>query len=155
MSLFTGGIALATALAGAGTAGAFGLAGASKSAGAAEHAADLQAKATQEALDFTKAQKAKQEAAAAPYLSLGQMATQNLPGAVRPMPTQGPPSPYTTQPQATRPMPMSAMGQPSAPPLGGIQQQPMVMLEAPNGARKSVPANQADAYIQRGAKRVG
>ncbi len=166
MSLFSGGIAAALGL--AATVGAQTI-GASKQASSAEHGADLQAKAAEEALAFTKAQKAKQEAAFAPYQNLSQMALQNpLPARAVP---GGAPAPFTTQPRATMPaqpqgMPLSQMGQsplPMAPQvqparsLGAPASSPdaMVMLQAPDGSQKQVPAAQADAYIARGAKRVG
>jgi hypothetical protein len=166
MSLFTGGIATALGL--AATIGGQTI-GASKQASAAEHGADLQAKAAAEALAFAKDQKAKQETAFAPYQSISQQALQN-PLAARPVPG-GPPMPFTTQPRATMPAqpqgaPLSMMGQsgpqmtPQVQPvqsLGAPAASPdaMVMLQAPDGSQKRVPAAQADAYIARGAKRVG
>ncbi len=176
MSLFTGAAILGAALAG----GAATTIAAHENAGAAKTAANDQATAAQNALAFTQSQKAKQEAAAAPYLSLGQMATANLPGAVRPQPAYGAPAPYTTQPNATRPamspaaMPLSAMGaatsgmpppfpngqtgQQGQPPVMGASPQmnaPMVTLQAPDGSTKQVPQSQAQFYVQRGAKVVG
>lgn len=164
MSLFTGGIALAAGLAGAGAGAAGSIYAANKNSGAAEHGADLQAKAAQDALDFTKAQKAKQETAYAPFGALGQQAAGMLPGLARQAPTTGPPAPFTTQPRATAPMPqgapLSQMGAPQPPlsqPFGGGMSQTgqMVLLEAPDGSRKSVPQAQAAAYIAKGARQVG
>jgi hypothetical protein len=172
MSLFTG-----AALIGYGLATAGGTALAAKmSSGAAKDAAKMQSDAAQEALDFTKAQKAKQEAAYAPFGALGQQAVGVLPGIARQAPTMGAPAPYTTQPAATRPMPsgmpqgapLSAMGSPGAmaPQMGGVaapgaaqgvpaQPDAMVLLQAPDGSQKRVPAAQADQFIARGAKRIG
>ncbi len=165
MSLFTGAIALSTALAAAGTKGAFDAVGASKAANASEYGAQLQAQATQNALDFTKAQKAKQEAAYAPYGAIGQQAVSALPGAIRPNPTQGPPPTYSGPP------PLAYMGQggqpgpatyqpPSNAPLSqiGAPQQasgPMVTLQAPDGSQKQVPQSQAQFYIAKGARQIG
>ncbi len=170
MSLFTGGIAAGLALAGVGAKAATDLAGASKTAGAAEHGADLQAKAAQEALDFTKAQKAKQEAAYVPFGALGQQAALALPGLARQTPSVGAPAPYTTQPRATMPAqqgaPLSLMGQPQGgPQMPAVQPnrsmmpqgQPsgqMVTLQAPDGTTQAVPVEKAQFYLQRGARRV-
>ncbi len=82
MSLFTGASLIAYGLSAA---------AAAKIASNASHdasAASLQG--TTEGLDFLKAQKAKQEAAAVPYQNLGSLATQHLAGAVRPSPVGGP-----------------------------------------------------------------
>ncbi len=136
------------------------------SSSSAKHAADTQAAAAQDALDFTKAQKAKQEAAYAPFGALGQQAVGMLPGLARQAPVGGPPAPYTTQPRATAPMPqvnaqgapMSMMGGPQPMPQGmpaQMPQQPMVTLAAPDGSQKQVPASQAPYFISRGAKQVG
>ncbi len=163
MSLFTGAIATAIGL-------GLGATGQVIGAKAANHAADTQAKAAQEALDFAKAQKAKQEAAYAPFGALGQQAVGMLPGLARQAPTQGPPAPYTTQPRATAPMPQQPQGAPMsmmggvgamAPAMGGQMapgqpmQQPMVTLAAPDGSQKQVPASQAPYFISRGAEQVG
>lgn len=178
MSLFTG-----AALLGAGIAAATGgIAAAKMTSGASTNAADLQAKAAQDALDFTKAQKAKQEAAWQPFANVSGQAATVLPGLVRPNPTGGPPPAYAgppplpymgapgggQPPAAPQGAPLNAMGQP--PPMaapsamtppgapnaaGGAPQGQMVMLQAPDGSTKSVPAAQAQFYIQRGAKQVG
>lgn len=173
MSLFTGGLALATAI-GAGTAT---VVGEKLKANAAQHGSDTQAAAAQEALDFTKAQKAKQEAAYAPYAAVGQQAASTLPGLVRPAPVGGPPLPFASQPRPSGPSmqgsPLSMMGQgmPNQTIGGGLswaaggtpapsgqpapQGAQMVLLQAPDGTQKQVPANQAQFYISRGAKQVG
>lgn len=158
MSLFTGGVALASALGGSG----LGLWGASKQASSAERGAELQAQATKEALDFTKAQKAKQEAAAAPYLSLGGMAAGRLPGVVRQSPQGGPPLPYTTQAQATAPqgpqmMGAQPMGQMGAPMAGGTPGMAagLVTVQAPTGETMQLSRDQAQQAVSRGARIVG
>lgn len=134
--------------------GAFQYAGAKKQADAAKKAAELQAAAAKEALDYTKGVHNAQVAAFQPYQNVSNQALSALPGAVRGTPLAGPPAPYTTQSAATRPMasPLSAMGQPAmqAPTAGA-----MVLLQAPDGTQKSVPAEQAPMYIARGAKRLG
>ncbi len=168
MSLFTG--AIASGLIGAAVSGGAALGSAALQSHAAGKAADAQTKAAQEALDFAKAQKAKQEAAYAPFGALGQQAVGMLPGLARQAPVGGPPAPYTTQPRATAPMPqVNAQGAPMsmmggagamAPAMGGQMapgqmQQPMVTLAAPDGSQKQVPASQAPYFISRGAKQVG
>lgn len=159
MSLFTGAVGLASLL-GPVIGGAV---GAKVTSNASEHAADTQAKAAQEALDFTKAQKAKQEAAYAPYAAVGQQAASTLSGLVRPAPMGGPPAPYASQPMQGG-SPLSMMGQgmmqgPSSPtmqqPAGATAHGAMVMLQAPDGTQKQVPVSQASFYISRGAKQVG
>lgn len=138
--------------------GAFQYAGAKKQAEAQTHAADLQAKAAQEALDYTKGQKKLQESAWAPYGAVGSQAASTLPSMIRQSPQMGAPAPYTTQPRATMPMqaassPLGAMGQAPMPqvPQGGQ----MVMLQAPDGTQKSVPQDQARYYVSKGAKVIG
>lgn len=155
--------------------------GATKSAGASTHAADIESAAAQQALDFTKAQKAKQEAAYAPYAAAGAQAASSLPGMVRPMPTGGPPAPYTSQFTATAPArPLSAMGAapaavgpppgmmppaqgmaPAGPPQPGgvappaVGQGQMVTMQAPDGTTRPIPKEQVQFYLQKGAKVVG
>lgn len=155
--------------------GAFQYAGAKKQADAATHAADLQAAATQSALDFTKQQKAAQENAAAPYLAAGGNAASHLTGAIRPTPKGAPPSPYSVAPggmpqgqqqtgystsSLNAPASSAAYGfapssaapmaaQPLAPQAGQ-----MVTLRAPDGTTKSVSAAVAPAYIAKGAIKV-
>ncbi len=167
MSLFTGGILLASALAAAGTKGAFDAAGASKTANASKHGADLQAQGADRAETFLEGQKAKQEAAWAPYQQVSQQAVGMLPSLARQAPQMGAPAPYTTQPRATMPMqgagtPLSGMGQPmpavaaqSGGTVAGGQTQPMVLLQAPDGSKKSVPQTQAQFYVSKGAKVIG
>lgn len=148
-------VATSTAIAiAAGVGGAASVTSAAMQSRAAGHAADIQGKAAEEALAFTKEQKAKQEAAAAPYLALGGMAAGRLPGVVRPMPAYGAPAPYTTQPQATSPVqpagqPMAALGQPGAG-MGGL-----VMVQAPTGETMRLPQAQAQQAVSRGARIVG
>ena len=149
MSLFTGGALIGAALA----AGGASVAASKIASNASKNASNQAAAGTQAALDFTKDQKAKQEAAAAPYLSLGQMAASRLPGAVRPMPMGGPPMPYTTQSAATRPsMPMSSFGAPngSQPPAPGG----LVTIQAPDGSTRQVPSSQVQFFVSRGGKVV-
>ena len=165
--------AIATLIAGTAAAGssvASGLIGAN----ASESNANTQAAAAQAALDFTKAQKAKQEAAFAPYQAISQNALA-APPAQRMVGSA--PAPYSSQPNSTMPMPNQA------PPMGGggggstllgmaspqagaqaspqppqSQQAgsgPMVLLQAPDGSQKQVPAQLAPAYIARGAKQIG
>lgn len=142
-------------------------------ASAAKNAANIQANSTQQALDFTKAQKAAQENAAAPYLAAGGNAVSHLTGAIRPTPTGAPPSPYSVAPGAmpqgqqtgystsslNAPASSAAYGfapssaapmaaQPLAPQAGQ-----MVKLQSPtDGSVRSVPASIAKQYIDRGAK---
>lgn len=154
MSLFTG--AAAAALTAAITGGSQ-VAGAALNSHGQGKAADEAAKGAADALAFTKEQKAKQEAAYAPFAALGAQGAAMLPSVTRGMPTQGPPAPYSSQPRATMPMqggPLSQMGanQSMAP---QVQPSGMVLLQAPDGTQKQVPANVADKFIQRGAKRVG
>jgi len=155
-------------LIGSGIGGAFQYAGAKKQADAATHAADLQSQAAQAALEFTKGVKAKQEAAAAPYLSLGQMATGALPGAVRPSPSGAPPTPYGTAPGAMPQGQQTGFSLPSgAPPAYGFSAYAtdggvpagstpvrMVQLQAPDGTMRQVPPNLVQPFLDRGAKVV-
>lgn len=175
MSIATG-LALAAGVAAIG-AGAK-LAGSAIEAHAAGSAADKQAAAAQAALDFTKGQKAKQESAAAPYLAAGGRAVSMLPGAVRPATAGQPPNPYSVAPGTTptgsqtgystlgaaSSSPAYGLASPGsiAPSVGG-QSAPgvsapatsgMVLLQAPDGSQRSVPANLAPQYIARGAKQV-
>ena len=173
--------------------------GAKTQANANEQASQLQAQTAQQALDWVKSQKAAQTTAWQPYQAIGQTALSNLPGLARQAPTQGPPAPYSTQPNATNPAPgynpvtLSTIGQTATPPpstttsagpsqpsnttqssaaamsaLPSVLSQampsgtastgatgPMVLLEAPDGTRKSVPAAQAQFYVSKGAKVVG
>lgn len=176
MSLFTGALALA-AVVGAATATT---AAAKINSGASESNAATQANAAQQALDFTKAQKAKQEAAYAPFQSISQQAL-GAPPPQRIVPN-APPAPYSSQPNATMPMgqpsgptygggggsTLMGMSQPQAAPMptaqlpqapGAPQAQaadgPLVLLQAPDGSQKRVPASMAPAYIARGAKQIG
>ncbi len=166
MSLFTGAAIIGAALA-AGTATTV---AAHEAASGAEGAANINASAAQQALDFTKAQKAKQEAAYAPYAAVGQQAISQLPGAVRPMPTQGPPGAYAGPPplaymgQGGRPGPATYAPPQNAPlsqigaPMAGGTTAPggtMVLLQAPDGSQRSVPQAQAQAYIAKGARVIG
>ncbi len=166
MSLFTGGIAAALALAGTGAAAAVQAHGANVAADAATHGADLQSKAAQEALDYAKGQKAKQEAAWAPYAAASQNAVGQLAGATRTNPgaytgqpfgiPQGQPQQGSTlmnMGNMQPPMPMAGggAGMPPQTPQGGQ----MVTLQAPDGTSKQMPANQAQFYISRGAKAIG
>ncbi len=151
--------------------GAFQLAGAKDQADAAKQAAQLQATAAQNALDWTKQQKTAQIAAYAPYAAVGQQAVSQLPGTVRPMPAGGPPPAYSGPPplaymgQNGQPGPATYTPPPSAPlsQIGAPQQasQPaaaptgaMVTLQAPDGSTKQVAAQDAAFYISRGAKQV-
>lgn len=143
MSLFTGAALIGAAL--ASTAG--GIAAAKMTSGASKDASKAQADAAQQALDFTKEQKAKQEAAYAPFGALGQQAATMLPGLARQAPTQGPPAPYTTQPQATRPMPPPPsipQGMPptasQGAPLSAVGQTTMPMPTAAPLPAQAVPA---------------
>ncbi len=159
MSLFTGAAALGAALA----AGGAGVAAAKINSGTAQNSANIQSAAAQEALDFAKAQKAKQEAAWAPYAALSANAASQLPAYSRGQ--SGPPPPTMGQPyqppQGSTMMNMGTM-QPPMPMAGGGQGMPpqtpqggqMVTLQAPDGTQKAVPASQAQFYIQRGAKQV-
>lgn len=137
-----------TALITAPITGAFNMAGSKK-----------QAEAAEDALNFAKQQKAQQATAAAPYLSLGQMAVGRLPNLAASGPTMGPPRPFSTQPNATAGAPLGQMGQPTAPtqpPMGVAGQPPaMVMVQAPTGETRQVPYAQAQQFVQRGAKIVG
>lgn len=108
-----------------------------------------QAQATEDALNFVKSQKAKQEAAAQPYQNLGGMAVGQLPGIAARPPAGSAPAPYMTQPgaQTPRPMqaaPMNAMGAPAA--ATGAQAGPMVTLKAPDGSTRQFA--QGDPKIQ-------
>jgi hypothetical protein len=96
------------------------------SANAAKSASQTTAGTAQASLDFLKAQKAKQEAAAAPYLALGNFATTQLPFlAAR--------SPFQTGAATGAAPPMSAGPAPAAPgPLPGVPTGPSAqMLSAP------------------------
>ena len=159
--------------------GAFQLAGAKDQADAAKQAAQLQATAAQNALDWTKQQKAAQLAAYAPYSAVGQQAVAQLPGAVRPMPAGGPPPAYsgppplaymgqggqsgpaTYQPPSNAPLSQIGAPQQAIPPTAAAPVAPgtpaggaMVTLQAPDGTTKQVPQSQAQFYISRGAKQV-
>ena len=152
-------------LIGSGIGSAFQYAGAKKQADAATHAADLQSQAAQAALEFTKGVKAKQEAAAAPYLSLGQMATGALPGAVRPSPSGQPPLPYGIAPGTSAQSQQTGFTLPSGPsPAYGFSAYAggaptpsagqMVTLQAPDGSTRQVPSNLVQPFLDRGAKVV-
>lgn len=158
--------------------GAFQYAGAKKQADAAEQAAQLQATAAQNALDYTKQKQGEQLAAFAPYQAVSQAALAGGPPKAGASPTPYNVAPGTLPSASPQPtnggMPMSAMGgspsvpqtafttPPAAPagnppaPVGpGGQGGAMVLLQAPDGSTKSVPAAQAQAWIAKGAKRVG
>ncbi len=166
MSLFTGAIATALAL-GASTAGQ--LVSAHMNSNAAENSTKAQTDAADKALAYTQGQKAKQEAAWAPYAALSANAVGQLPGATRGPAGPPPPSfgaayqPPQGQPQRGSTLMNMGSMQPPMPMAGGgagVPQPPqqgaqMVMLQAPDGSQKSVPANQAQFYISRGAKQVG
>ncbi len=153
MSLFTGAALLGTALAAAGGS----VAAAKLNSGAAQNAADKQAAAAQEALDFTKGQKAKQEAAYAPFQQISQNALANpvaargsIGGPLSAMGSQQPPSSMSAQsgpmmPQAPTPQMPQGQGNGAG----------MVLLQAPDGSQKQVPQNQAQFFISRGAKQIG
>ncbi len=161
MSLFTGAALIGAALATTGGA----VAAAKMGSSATKDAANLQADAAQQALDFTKQQKAAQEAHAAPYLALGGQAVANLPGAVRPTPTGGPPMPYGVAPgsmpqgqqtgysNASMMAPRPAYGNSSGSSLANMGGPPMasagvVTLQAPDGSTRQVPAAQATQLMQ-------
>lgn len=145
-------------------------------AAATAHAADLQAKATADALAAEREQQAydRQQAAAkeqarAPYVqasnaSLAQLANVlHVPGgfvpppvaAPRPAAPAAPMAPATAQPQPSY-VPSYLSGT-TATPAAAASSMPtdsMVTLVAPNGETKSVPRARAAAYIARGAKQV-
>lgn len=157
--------------------GLFNFLGAGKQADAAKTAAQLQATATQNALDYTKQKQGEQQAAFAPYQALGAQAAGTLGSIVRPNPSGGPPpafngapsmgympggsagmpaSPQMAQSQmAPQGVPLSAMG--GQPPASSMPapQGPTVLLQGPDGSQKRVPANVAQQYIARGAKQIG
>lgn len=161
MSLFTGAIATALGL-GANTIGQ--IVSAKTNAGAAETSAKAQTDAADKALAYAQGQKAKQEAAWAPYQAVSANAIGQLAGATRQSPGAYTGQPFSVpqgQPQqgstlsnmGAQPMPMAGGGQ-------GMPQMPqqasqMVTLQAPDGTSKAVPVAQAQFYIQRGAKRIG
>jgi hypothetical protein len=124
-----------------------------------------QAEAAQKALDFEKAQKAKQEVAAAPYLALGKLATGNLPNLAAGGPTVAAPTAYGTHAFSgvSSSLPMSQIAR-SLPPMSDTTpmsvdtqspQTQLVMVQAPTGETRRVPVAQAQLYVQRGARIVG
>lgn len=147
--------AVAVPLITAGIGGATSAFGAHEQANASENAAALQAQGIQQALDFTKAQKAKQEAAANPYLSLGGMAVGQLPQIAARAPMGGPPAPYGApqQPMAMQPSTLGGMagGMPQPPQGGG-----MITLRGPDGSTRQFAATdpRAQQAMQMGAVRV-
>lgn len=154
MSLFTGGIAIAAALAATGGS----VLAASKASGAAKTAAQINADSTAKALDYTKTKDAQDRADTLasekanydqyvtsekqkePYRAAGQGATQTISHLLGlPAVTVAPPPP-----------PPAYLS-----PSGGNQGSGMVTLRAPNGQTKQVPQAQADYYLSKGAQKVG
>lgn len=157
MSLFTGGIAIASALAATGGS----VLAASKVSGASKNAAQINADSTAKALDYTKtkdaqdradtlaadkanyAQYVQSEGQKAPYRAAGQGATQTISHLL------GLPD-VTIAPPPPAPAYLSPSTSTSAPQGTGL-----VTLRAPNGQTKQVPQAQADYYLSKGAQKVG
>lgn len=148
---------------------------AKKGADASKQASQIQVDASNKAMDYQ--QQAQQQALAylnnsrnAPMAPPGPAMTylsklMGVPGGINlnPKPSAPPPAYPGHQPAGPSTMqPPSVQNMSGAPPLGGLMGAPtgptpsggMVMLEAPTGERRAVPANQAQSYIARGAKQV-
>lgn len=124
----------------AGIIGATSIYGAKK----AKDAAKTQVEAGDKALDFEKRQYADVQQNYAPWRAAGTGAMLNLAGAFG-VPMVGNQGPVNPRSVASGQVPMSA--------FGGAPQDPMVMVEAPNGrGRKLVPQWQAQHYASRGAR---
>lgn len=160
-----------TAAAGAQTAGM--MYGAKKSADAsrdaariqsdaADRAAQRQQAATQQALGYIDTIRANPRPAN--YGPVGNGAVDKLGSMLNipqrpsagPMPMNAPMAPPTNMPQpAGRPMPYSLDAGRNIVPNPAASGSGLVMLRAPNGQQKAVPANQVDHYVNIGAVKVG
>jgi len=100
---------------------------------AAKKASEQQGQSAQDALAVQQQQYQQSRQDLGPYRQQGGQGLTALSGLLG-MPTPGPEPP---------PVPLGGVPQPGA----------MVMLRAPNGQQKAVPANQVDYYVSRGATR--
>jgi hypothetical protein len=108
-------------------------------------AAQLQANAAREALDYEKQNHAQMTRDYAPYLQAGQQA---LPALTDFLASHKPQS-AVQQPQGAQPQGGQQFG------LSSFAPQSMVTLRAPSGEMKQVPQSMAQHYIQLGAQPVG
>jgi len=118
--------------------------GAKKSADAAKQAAEVQGKATEQALALQQQMYGQSRADLAPYrqYGAGALAAGNQ--------LMGLPTP-AAEPAM---MPLSQLMQQRATPTGtAVPRGSLVLLRAPNGQTKQVPADQVDHYLARGATR--
>jgi hypothetical protein len=158
-------LTIATIAASSGTA----VAGAVMASKANKHAADLQAKATGDALTYEKERDVY--ARGTESNRYGQMMRQNAPLVQRGHAANArmadllglPQQPAMTSieggtgtfvDKGEAPAGYDPHGRPLPPSGGQAGGGQMVQLRAPDGSMKSVPAEQADHYIQRGAQRV-
>lgn len=137
-ALIMGGIAAAGNVAGSAIAAHGAKSAAKTQATAAQAAAAATNRATTQATDYLQQGRAQNNTGmqSGAMNSLYQFAGVPKPPPVAPRPTGQP----LTAPQ----------GQPAMVPQGGL-----VMLRAPNGQQKAVPATQVDHYVQLGATKVG
>lgn len=159
------GIGLGTAIAGGAAAGAtiYGSRQASRSdREAARIEQEAARRAEQEAREERDYQRAQYDAYLTrlnPYRQMGTDAISRLNGVAASYGTQGAPAASgagmaggatrTVQPRVGGDMAPSSSTRPTG------EQTAMVMLEAPTGQRRAVPAHQAAHYIARGARRIG
>lgn len=157
--------AAAPALFTAGAAAAAGIGGALIGSHSAGSAAKTQAASADAALAEQKRIFDIQQAQRAPYLAASQEAlerakTMAAAGRNPALPAQvnrfagGSLGAYAMPQQAQGPQGMPSPQMPAGLPAQVPTDGGMVMLEAPNGQRANVPANQVEAAIQRGARRV-
>lgn len=157
------GIETALAL-GAGT--ALNLFGAKKASDASKKASQQQMAAGQKAFDYEQQMLGKQEAAAKPYMQLGQQSLGMLglgktfaPPNLNPYGPQpgvanqaggysGNPLPKTSASTSPGAYTMGQMGQQAASPQSGG----MVTVQAPNGQTRQMPREQAQFFVQKGAR---
>ena len=143
-----GGIIAAPATGGASlalTGGLLGEMGAEKQANAATTATQQEIESANRAIALQQKIYQQQQQNLAPYMQLGASSLGNLQAlAGRPIVSQNP-SGFGYTARGSMPPAMSFGGGNSG----------MVMLRAPNGETKTVPANQAQQYVARGASVVG
>jgi hypothetical protein len=124
------------------------------SANAAKNAAKTQSAAADKSLAFQQGIYGQQQQNFAPYLAQGQNAVQQLgQRAAQPSPTfqPGRPTSFQSPPQT----PMASLGQPQQGMAPQGAQGGLWTIQAPDGTTKQLPAQMAQQFVARGAKRVG
>ncbi len=128
--------------------------GSSQAAGAAEHAADTQAAAAQQGLDFQKQVYGQRRSDLQPAIGYGGAAANRLGYLLGLEPNAAPSSMPGVAPQPPAPAPAAAVA-PSGPGtghgLGSLIARDTgrnVLVRAPSGESKAMPYDQAQAYLQ-------